>query len=42
MSAARPSEGVRPLIQEGGREAAPAASLGEVTPSAARPEKDRR
>ena len=37
MSAARPSEGARPLLQEGVREAASAASLGEVTPSAARP-----
>jgi len=30
MSAARPSEGIRPLLQEGVCEAASAASLGEV------------
>jgi len=31
MSAARPPEGARPLRQEGVRESAQAASLGEVT-----------
>ena len=38
MSAARPSEGARPLHQEGVRDAASAASLGEAySSSAARP-----
>ena len=32
MSAARPSEGARPLIQEGVCDAAPAASLWEALP----------
>ena len=34
MSAVRPPEGARPLLQEGVREAAPAASLGEIAVNA--------